>query len=68
EGGEVFRTVNETAHVTVGTAAPNVKPVESNALLARWMQGGSGENGIMELAIKGDVELEGAVAAVLQKH
>lgn len=64
---EQFTTVNKTAHVTVGTAAPSIKPVESNSLLERWLQEGSGANGIMEMAIKGNVELEGSAKAVLRK-
>ena len=67
EGGEVFSSVNSVAHVTVGTAAPNVKPVESNALLERWMKEGSGPNGIKEVAVKGNVELEGTVRGILQR-
>ncbi|KAK5137340.1 hypothetical protein LTR08_008917 [Meristemomyces frigidus] len=68
EGGVNFPSVNTTAHITVGTAAPNIKPVESNSLLARWLQQGSGASGIAELAIKGNVEVEGTVRGVLQKH
>jgi tRNA ligase len=65
--GAQFTSVNPTAHITVGTAAPNVKPVEANAMLARWMQQGTGPSGISELAVKGHVELEGTVKGVLQK-
>jgi len=66
---EQWRSVNATAHITVGTAAPEIKPVESNTLLARWLQEGSGAaNGISELAVKGVVELEGVVKTVAQKH
>ena len=68
EGGEQFGTVNETAHITVGTADPSIKPVESNALLKRWLLEGSGESGIMEVAVRGYVCLEGTVRGVLQKH
>lgn len=63
-----WRSVNATAHVTVGTAAPNIKPVESNTLLAQWLKEGSGANGIGEMAVKGNVELEGTVHSVIQKH
>ncbi|TKA25741.1 hypothetical protein B0A50_05838 [Salinomyces thailandicus] len=64
-----FATVNETPHVTVGTAAPDVKPVESNRLLARWLQEGcTGVNGIREVGIKGSVELEGTVKGVLSRR
>lgn len=66
DGGVVFRSVNEMAHVTVGTARAEVKPKESNDLLARWLKEGSGGvSGIGELAVKGNVELEGVVRGVL---
>jgi len=61
-----FATVNEVAHVTVGTAAPNIKPMESNALLQRWLSEGSGgQSGIGELSVKSNVVLEGSVRGVL---
>ncbi|KAI0587647.1 tRNA ligase [Pyrenophora tritici-repentis] len=59
-----FATVNDVAHVTVGTAAPNIKPMESNALLQRWLSEGSGDqSGIGELSVKGNVVLEGSDGA-----
>jgi tRNA ligase len=62
----LFTTVNPTAHVTVGTAAPDIKPMESNALLQRWLNGGSGgETGIGELSVKGNQILQGSVRGVL---
>ncbi|EME50251.1 hypothetical protein DOTSEDRAFT_68956 [Dothistroma septosporum NZE10] len=64
---ELFNSVNQTAHVTVGTASPDVKPKESNDLLARWLREGSGQNGIHELAVRGNVELEGSVKGVLSR-
>lgn len=64
---EQFSSVNSTAHITVGTASPNIKPKESNDLLARWLKEGSGSNGICELAVKGNVELEGTVRGILQR-
>ena len=64
---EQWRSVNATAHITVGTASPNVKPVESNNLLARWLQEGSGANGIKEMTVKGNVELEATVKGVLSR-
>ncbi|KAK4635845.1 tRNA ligase 1 [Fulvia fulva] len=64
---ELFNSVNQTAHVTVGTASPDVKPKESNDLLARWLREGSGQNGIYEMTVKGNVELEGVVKGVLSR-
>lgn len=71
EGAEVsasWRTVNETAHVTVGTSSPAVKPKESNDLLKRWLSGGSGgQTGIEECVVKDRVEVYGVVKAVLSR-
>ncbi len=65
---EEWKSVNAVAHVTVGTASPNVKPVESNNLLAKWMQEGSGANGVQQLVVKAGVEIEGTVKGVVQKY
>ena len=69
DAGEQFASVNPTAHITVGTGSPAVKPKESNDLLAKWLQEGAGaaQNGINELAIKGSTELDGTVRGVLQR-
>ncbi|KXS96755.1 hypothetical protein AC578_5350 [Pseudocercospora eumusae] len=64
---EQFQTTNKTAHITVGTASPDIKPKESNDMLARWLQEGSGANGINEMAVKGNVELEGTVKGILSR-
>jgi tRNA ligase len=61
-----FETVNPIAHITVGTASQSIKPKESNDLLQRWLNEGSGaETGIGELSVKGNVNLEGSVRGVL---
>lgn len=68
DGQQQFETVNKTAHVTVGTASPTVKPKESNDLLQHWLQGGSGgETGLREVMVKGHVVLDGSVRGVLQR-
>nr|POF08125.1 trna ligase 1 [Quercus suber] len=65
---EQFSSTNATAHVTVGTAEPAIKPKEANDLLARWLREGSGPtSGIAEMAVKGNVELEGTVRGVLSR-
>ncbi|KAF1911683.1 tRNA ligase-like protein [Ampelomyces quisqualis] len=62
----VFESVNPVAHVTVGTVSPNVKPKESNDLLQRWLNEGSGgQTGIGEMQVKGNIVLEGSVRGVL---
>lgn len=68
DGSEMqWQTVNPIAHITVGTASANIKPVESNMMLEKWIKEGSGENGISELLVKGVVELDGTVKGVLQR-
>lgn len=68
ESSQKFETVNKMAHVTVGTSSPAVKPKESNDVLARWLESGSGgETGIWEEKIAGNVVLEGSVRGVLSK-
>jgi tRNA ligase len=61
-----FETVNPVAHITVGTASADIKPKESNELLQKWLNEGSGgETGIRELSVKGGVVLDGSVRGVL---
>lgn len=63
-----WQTTNRVAHVTVGTASTNIKPVQSNILAAEWLERGSGgDTGIQELKIKGSVVLSGSVRGVLQR-
>ncbi|KAI9674793.1 MAG: hypothetical protein M1817_001697 [Caeruleum heppii] len=62
-----FATTNEVAHVTVGTASQEIKPKESNDLLAKWLVQGSGaQSGVGELALDRKIVLDGSVRAVLQ--
>ena len=62
----VFESTNAVAHVTVGTASADIKPKESNDLLQRWLNEGSGgETGIGELSVTGNVVLDGSVGGVL---
>ncbi|KAI4150871.1 MAG: hypothetical protein LQ340_003847 [Diploschistes diacapsis] len=62
---EGWRTANALAHVTVGTASPNIKPKESNDLLQKWAaEGATPENGIRELRVKGQIEVLGDAKAV----
>lgn len=63
-----FESTNEVAHITVGTANKDIKPKESNELLKRWLQEGSGEEtGIRDMMVKGQIVLDGVVKGVLQK-
>lgn len=65
---EGWNCVNEIAHVTVGTRGDEVKPKESNDLLKRWLEVGSGEDsGIGELAIEGRHVVEGNVKGTLSR-
>ncbi|WEW61573.1 tRNA ligase [Emydomyces testavorans] len=65
----LWTCANETPHVTVGTAAPNVKPKESNDLLKVWLEhGANAQTGIMEREIRAVKVLEGIVGVVLSYH
>jgi tRNA ligase len=60
---------NEIPHVTVGTVSPNVKPKESNDLLQRWHQVGSGgDTGIWEAEIPGVRVVSGSVGPVMSRR
>jgi len=63
-----WECVNRVAHITVGTRDDGVKPKESNDLLARWLEQGSGEaTGIGELLIEGKPLVKGVVRGVLSR-
>ena len=60
-----FHCSNQVSHITVGTASPQIKPKESNDLLAAWLSNGSGQaSGIDELRFDPRVVLLGTVKAV----
>ena len=62
---EGWRSQNAVAHITIGTAGQHIKPKESNTLLDRWHEGGSGgSTGIQEVEIEGDVVLPGTVKGI----
>ncbi|KAI9814419.1 MAG: hypothetical protein M1827_003275 [Pycnora praestabilis] len=66
-----FETVNDVAHITVGTASSDIKPKESNDLLKDWLNRGSGEeSGIWEAGFGGGarVVFRGVVKAVMGRH
>ena len=63
-----WESVNQVAHITVGTRADEVKPKESNDLLTRWIEVGSaGETGIGEVAIGGRHVIDGTVKGILSR-
>jgi tRNA ligase len=65
---EDWQSVNPIPHITVGTRGDEVKPKESNDVLKRWLEVGSGEDsGIGELVIAGPVILKGNVQGVHSK-
>ncbi|KAI9376788.1 fungal tRNA ligase phosphodiesterase domain-containing protein [Aspergillus egyptiacus] len=60
--------VNPLPHVTVGTAAPEIKPKESNDLLKRWLEVGSAPgSGIWEAEIPGVKVVNGVVNVVMSR-
>ena len=68
-GGNDWPCANAIPHITIGTISPDVKPKETNDLLARWMDGNEEGNGpkIWEKEIPGMKVLEGTVKAVMQR-
>lgn len=62
-----WECVNRIAHITIGTANDNIKPKESNDLLARWDSEGAEENGIHDLVFEKKVYIDGAVRGVLAR-
>ena len=65
--GTTWPCANEIPHITIGTAKADIKPVESNELLARWMAGGNEGGKIMEKEVPGMKVLDGTVRAVLRR-
>ncbi|KAK4166782.1 putative tRNA ligase [Cladorrhinum sp. PSN259] len=63
-----WECVNKVAHITVGTRLDSIKPKESNDLLERWLQEGSGgETKINDLLVEGKPLLKGVVRGVLSR-
>ncbi|KAA8652163.1 hypothetical protein EYZ11_000502 [Aspergillus tanneri] len=61
--------VNSIPHVTVGTVSSNIKPKESNDLLQRWLDVGSGgDTGIWEAEIPGVMVVSGTVGEVMSRR
>ncbi|KAE8153484.1 fungal tRNA ligase phosphodiesterase domain-containing protein [Aspergillus avenaceus] len=59
---------NDIPHVTVGTVSSQVKPKESNDLLKRWLEVGSGgDTGIWEAEIPGVKVVPGTVGLVMSR-
>lgn len=68
EGIEKWECVNKIPHITVGTASDQIKPKESNDLLARWLEEGSTEeNKIEDLVIEGKPVIKAVVKGVLSR-
>ncbi|KAK5268036.1 tRNA ligase [Exophiala xenobiotica] len=68
DGAKTWPTANPIAHITVGTARAEIKPVESNQLLNRWEGGEAEASPIHDKEIPGSVILEGNVKPVFQRH
>jgi tRNA ligase len=65
---ESWECANQVAHVTIGTRGDDVKPKESNDLLKRWIEVGSGDDsGIGEVAIEGRLIVDGTVKGILSR-
>lgn len=69
DGSAGWPCANAIPHVTVGTASPQIKPKESNDLLAQWLQVGSGGNtGIWEVEVPDVKVIQGSVGVVLSRN
>ncbi|KAJ5714174.1 uncharacterized protein N7483_011355 [Penicillium malachiteum] len=68
EEGSVLPCANVIPHITIGTASADIKPKESNDLLARWLEHGSGgDTGIYEAEVKGVKLVEGTVGLTMMR-
>lgn len=68
DSSDQWKCVNKVAHITVGTRDHSVKPKESNNLLARWLELGSGGNsGIGERAFEPKPVLKAVAHGVRQR-
>lgn len=67
--GSDWPCANAIPHITIGTSSPDVKPKETNDLLARWMDGNDEGRGpkIWEMEVPGMKVLEGTVRALMQR-
>ena len=63
----IWHSSNDYPHITIGTAGETIKPVETNALMQRWMEADGKDSTIKSKEIPGMKELEGAVRPVLQR-
>lgn len=63
-----WQCVNRVAHITVGTRGDEVKPKESNELLAKWLEDGpTVANGIGEIVFDDRITIQGEVKPVLSR-
>ncbi|KAJ5587800.1 uncharacterized protein N7459_003565 [Penicillium hispanicum] len=63
-----FPCANDIPHITVGTASPDIKPKESNDLLQRWLEVGSGgTTGIFEAEVPGVKVVNGSLGLAMSR-
>ena len=67
DDGSSWECANAVPHITVGTVRSDVKPKESNDLLARWMDDRNKALTVQEKVIPGMKVIEGSVRAVLRQ-
>ncbi|RMZ92455.1 hypothetical protein DV736_g353, partial [Chaetothyriales sp. CBS 134916] len=66
ESGGTWPSANPITHITVGTSSPEVKPKESNDLLAFWEAGHQSRSKIWERDVPSMPVLQGEVKPVYQ--
>lgn len=69
DGEGKWECVNRVAHITVGTRDDAVKPKESNDLLGKWLEEGTGGEGskIQEVVFDEKPMIKGVVRGVLSR-
>lgn len=65
--GTIWSCANEYPHITIGTAADSIKPVETNDVIKRWVESDGKDTSLFSKEIPGMKELEGAVKPVFQR-
>ncbi|EXJ58843.1 hypothetical protein A1O7_06273 [Cladophialophora yegresii CBS 114405] len=65
--GASWMSANPITHITVGTAGADIKPVESNSLLARWEAGDTIDRPIHDKEVSGGIVLDGIVKPEFQR-
>jgi tRNA ligase len=67
DDGRNWPCANAVAHITIGTANPDIKPMQSNELLAEWEAGNPNNAQMWEKEVPGQKVIEAKVKPVFQR-